>query len=89
MKKLLYLVLVLIALVLAVPVGLLLTGTIDTTSLKMALNVMTGGGGPPASEQVVKSLQASLYRHFWARLNEKKSLETIIFQVQKSGKAAI
>lgn len=59
----------LIALLIAgIPVVLLLTGTIDTTSLQMVMNVMTGKGGPPTDAakvdrqlQVAEGFSVSLY----------------------------
>jgi glucose/arabinose dehydrogenase len=46
--------LVVVAILVAIPAGLLLTGTVDTSSLKMVLNVMSGRGGEPADEAMVK-----------------------------------
>ena len=54
MRKVLIALLVMALLIAAIPLGLLMTGTIDSTSLRMALNVMTGMGGPPASEATVQ-----------------------------------
>ncbi len=54
MRKLLLVVLILLALPVLGIGALLVSGTIDTSSLRMALNVMTGLGGPKASEAGVR-----------------------------------
>jgi len=41
--------LIIVLLIAAVPVGLIMSGTIDSSSLRMILNVMTGLGGPGAT----------------------------------------
>lgn len=41
-------------LIVSIPVVLLATGTIDSSSLRMVLNVMAGISGPPASEGIVR-----------------------------------
>jgi glucose/arabinose dehydrogenase len=54
LRKILIALLVLLLLVAAISLGLLATGTIDSTSLRMVLNVMTGMGGPPTSDEKVE-----------------------------------
>ena len=46
MRKVLTGLLIIVVLLAAVPVALLMSGTIDSSSLRMVLNVMTGMGGP-------------------------------------------
>ncbi len=47
-------------LVVGIPAVLLLTGTIDTSSLRMIMNVMTGKGGPPTdAAKVERQLQVA------------------------------
>ncbi|MCB1678735.1 MAG: PQQ-dependent sugar dehydrogenase [Halioglobus sp.] len=54
MRKFLIALVVLAALVVGAPALLLATGTIDSSSVRMALNVMTGLGGPQASAVQVR-----------------------------------
>ena len=54
MRKILITLLVLALLIAAIPLGLLATGTINKSSLRMILNVMTGIGGPPTSVEIVE-----------------------------------
>ena len=52
-RTLLTLLAVLVLVVIGIPALLLATGTIDTTSINMALNVMVGKSGPPADRDTV------------------------------------
>lgn len=54
MRKLLITLLVLLALMAAIPAFLLVSGTIDSSSLRMILNVMTGMGGPTTTADSVQ-----------------------------------
>lgn len=54
MRKVILIVVGLVAVVALVPIGLIATGTINATSLRMMLNVMTGQAGPAASEETVR-----------------------------------
>jgi glucose/arabinose dehydrogenase len=54
LRKILIVLLVIVLLIAAIPLGLLMTGAIDSTSLRMVLNVMTGLGGPPTSPDLVE-----------------------------------
>lgn len=54
MRKLLIALGIVTLILLSIPAGLIATGTIDTTSLRMILNVMTGLSGPPADSQTVR-----------------------------------
>jgi glucose/arabinose dehydrogenase len=53
-RKILIALLLLLLIIAAIPLGLLATGTIDSSSLRMILNVMTGLGGPPTSDETVQ-----------------------------------
>lgn len=55
MKKIVWAVIILVVLVLAIPVSMVATGTVSTSSFAMLWNVMTGGGGDPVSDTQVKS----------------------------------
>ena len=54
MRKLVIALLGIVFLIALVPVGLVLSGPISGSSLRMVLNVMTGAAGPPADEATVK-----------------------------------
>lgn len=54
MRKILIGLLVLLLLIAAIPLGLMATGTIDSTSLRMVLNVMTGMAGPTTDADTVE-----------------------------------
>lgn len=54
MRKLLIALAVIALLIVSVPLVLLLTGTIDGSSLRMILNVMAGISGPPADQGMVR-----------------------------------
>jgi glucose/arabinose dehydrogenase len=54
MRKILITLAVVVLLLAAIPVALVASGTIDSTSLRMMLNVMTGWSGPAADSEVVK-----------------------------------
>jgi glucose/arabinose dehydrogenase len=53
-RKILIGLLVLLLLIAAIPLGLMATGTIDSTSLRMVLNVMTGMAGPTTDADTVE-----------------------------------
>lgn len=54
MRKVLIALALLVAMVLCVPLVMMATGTIDSTSLRMMLNVMAGFGGPEATQSTVE-----------------------------------
>jgi glucose/arabinose dehydrogenase len=54
MRKILIALAIIALIVVSIPVGLIATGTIDGTSVRMILNVMTGLSGPPADSQTVR-----------------------------------
>lgn len=54
MRKLLIGLVIFGLVVVSLPLLMIASGVIDTTSLRMVLNVMTGIGGPPADEETVR-----------------------------------
>jgi glucose/arabinose dehydrogenase len=54
MRKFLLFIVAVVVLLALVPVALIATGTMSTSSLKMVLNVVTGAAGPPADATTVK-----------------------------------
>ena len=54
MKKLVIGLLTVLVMLACIPLALIATGTIDSSSVRMILNVMTGMGGPPATATGVK-----------------------------------
>jgi len=54
MRKLFVFVAVIVLFIAAIPIGLIVSGTIDTTSLRMMLNVVAGVSGPSADAETIQ-----------------------------------